>query len=68
MGCIPHWAAKGLKFKKGYLRISEQNEAIEIIQSSGESKVLVSFWVWPSNMHAPYILSADNLDDFSGTL
>ena len=33
---------------------------------SGEGKVLVFFWVWPFNMHGPYILSADDLDDFSG--
>ena len=37
-------------------------------QDSGESKVLVFSWVWPFNMHAPYILSADDLDDFSGIL
>ena len=35
---------------------------------SGEGKVLVFFWVWPFNMHAPYILSADDLDDISGIL
>ena len=33
---------------------------------SGESKVLVFSWVWLVNMRAPYILSADDLDDFSG--
>ena len=35
---------------------------------SGESKVLVFFRVWPFNMHVPYILSADDLDDFSAIL
>ena len=34
----------------------------------GKSKVLVFFWVWSFNVHAPYILSADDLDDFSGVL
>ena len=35
---------------------------------SGKSKVLVFFWVWSFNMHAPYILSADDLGHFSGIL
>ena len=33
-----------------------------------KGKVLVFFWVWPFNMHAPYIVFAVNLDDFSGIL
>ena len=37
-------------------------------QLSGEGKVLVFFWVWPFNMHAPYILSADDLGHFFGIL
>ena len=35
---------------------------------SGKSRVLVFFWVWSFNMHAPYILSADDLGHFSGIL
>ena len=40
-------------------------EGQRVAIGSGESKVLVFFWVWPFNMHAPYILSADDLDDFA---
>ena len=35
---------------------------------SGKSKALVFCRVWSFNMHAPYILSADDLGDFSGNL
>ena len=35
---------------------------------SGKSKALVFFRVWSFNMHAPYILSADDLGDVSGSL
>ena len=36
------------------------------IHWSGKSQVLVSFRFWSFNMHAAYILSADDLGDFSG--
>ena len=37
-------------------------------KTSGKSKVLVFVMVWSFNMHAPYILSTDDLGDFSGVL
>ena len=48
-------------------RENRQNQG-NIGPKTGESKALVFFWVRPFNMHAPYILSADDLDDFSGIL
>ena len=35
-------------------------------KKSGKSIVLVFFRVWSFNLHAPYILSADDLGDFAG--
>ena len=49
---------------KGYTNFT-RNSLKRPSPKSGESKVLVFSRVWPFNMHAPYILSADDLDDFS---
>ena len=43
-------------------------ESVHFWGLSGKSKVLVFFMVWSFNLHAPYILSADDLGDFSGIL